>query len=662
MLLIFPLFAFLLFVLICLEKGIEWRRSILIASVFWGTCLTAITEALSVPRMLTRSLVAVSWLAICIVGLLWWLILRRRPRQLKPDPLHREHLEGSTKALLAVGGLVVLLVAITAILAAPSTQDSMEYHLPRVVMWMSNHSVRFFPTPNYCQLIYGPWAEYAMMHTYLLWGTDRFVNLVEAISLLGCGIGVSLIAKLLGAGPRGQVLAAVISVTIPSGILEASGPQNTYVVSFWIVSTVAFLISAVDDPGWFNIVCAGLAAGLAIETKGTAYILLPFLVLACWWMSSVPTRLQLLRRSAVCLLLVLAINMSQYLRCYTLSGTPTGLPLSFGEVQFTMGHVGMVGRLANSLRNIALHVGTPSNSINSRIEHVFRVTMQGMGVNPDDSQATIWGEPFHLNHLSLNEVTAGNPLNLVLFVVLIGVIFWKRQWITERKVLLYALGIVLSFVLFSALLRWQMWSARYHLPLFVAASALAGVVLEKYCSRRFAVGVGVIFLAWGLIYASMNRFRSLLPVGRLHSVWEARPLLYFADDHEKVAANNIAVADAVNQSHCSNVAIDSYTTLPDAEIKHSPTSFFVYPLLALMHADGSKRTVWYSGVHNLTLKYANADPHPAPCAVVCLSCARVSEKWAQYEGVGGRASVFDNIVVFGPGGTVSNSGQAGSGN
>jgi hypothetical protein len=40
-----------------------------------------------------------------------------------------------------------------------------------------------------------------MMHMHLLWGGDRFVNLVEFFSLLGSVIGVSLIAKMLGAGP-----------------------------------------------------------------------------------------------------------------------------------------------------------------------------------------------------------------------------------------------------------------------------------------------------------------------------------------------------------------------------------------------------------------------------------------------------------------------------
>jgi hypothetical protein len=144
----------------------------------------------------------------------------------------------------------------------------MEYHLPRTILWMSNHNVRFFAKPDYCQLIFGPWAEYAMMHVNLLWGSDRFVNFVEVFAMLGSVVGVSRIAKHLGASYRGQALAAIFAATIPEGILEASGPMNTWVVSFWIVAMVLFLLRWNEQPRWGNAVSAGIAA----LTKGTAYV------------------------------------------------------------------------------------------------------------------------------------------------------------------------------------------------------------------------------------------------------------------------------------------------------------------------------------------------------------------------------------------------------
>jgi len=655
LLLILPIASFILFYLILREKGIDWRQAALAAAVFWGTCVVVITETLSAPRMLTRNAVAISWLGICVASLVYLTVPRRcSPRPLPSEESSSAALDRATTGLLIATVIIILLVFITAVVASPATWDAMEYHLPRVVMWMSNHSVRFFPTSDYCQLIYGPWAEYAMMHADLLWGGDRFVNLVEFFSMLGCGIGVSLIAKRLGAGLRGQALAAVICATIPEGVLEASGPMNTYVVSFWIVTAVAFLMFWNEDPSWFNTVCVGLAAGLALLTKGTAYIFLLFLVLTCWWMGSAPARIRFLKRSAIFLLLIFALNVPQYLRNYEFSGSPLGLPLpvEYPRVQLTMAHVTVRGTLANVIRNISLHLGTPSAGVNAKIERIVRVAIHGLGANPDDPGAIWLGMPFQMSHFSLDEVHAGNPLHLALLLFSVGIVFWKWREVSQRKAIWYALGIIAAFVFFCAMLRWQMWSSRYHLALFALGSALTGYVLDRYFSRRLGTVVGILLLTYALPFAAMNRTRSLVPWNRVDDVYHPRPDLYFDDSHESSAPANIAAANAVNQLDCRNIAIDSY--LEDPEIKHSPRSLFVYPLLTLIHADGRARRVWYTGVDNLTTRFAARQTHPAPCAVICLECAKVPAKWAEYRDVGGRASVFDYIVVFSANGSTAN--------
>src|ERR1700680_2943890 len=317
MLLILPVVAFLIFFLILRERGEEWRWALLGAAIFCGTCVVAITELLSIPRLISRGPVAVSWAVICAAGFFYFRSLGRSSLVRVPSATaERTPTDVREKWLLGGVAAIVLFVGISAIVAPPNKWDAMDYHLPRVVMWISNHSVRFYPTPDYCQLIYGAWSEYAMMHTQLLWGTDRFVNFVDFLSMLGALIAVSLIAKKLGAGPRGKILAAVVCATIPQGLLEASGPMNTYVVSFWIATLVAFFLRWNDDPTWFNTICIGLAAGLAIFTKGTAYITLPFVLLACWLMGRVSSRILLLKRAALLLALVLVINGPLFLRNY----------------------------------------------------------------------------------------------------------------------------------------------------------------------------------------------------------------------------------------------------------------------------------------------------------------------------------------------------------
>jgi hypothetical protein len=661
MLLLLPFIAFLLLFRILREKEIDWRRAALGAAVLWGSCVVVITETLSVPRLVTRNAVAICWLVVCVAELLYLRVLQHRTCPVTHDrEFSGETLDRSTKGLLVGVGIIVLLVGITAVVSAPNVWDAMEYHLPRVTMWMSNRSVDFFPTPDYAQLIWGPWAEYAMMHMHLLWGDDRFVNLIEFFSLLGSVIGVSLIAKMLGAGPRGQILAAVVCATIPEGILEASGPMNTYVVAFWIMTTVVFLMSSNEDPSWLNTICSSLAAGLALLTKGTAYIFLPFLVLACWWMGRTPARILFLKRSAIILLLILALNAPQNLRCYKLTGSPLGFPLptQYPRLKIVADNISARGALASLLRNVSVHLGTPSEALNSRIDGLLHSAILRLGVSPDDPNYIFMADPFHSNHFSLHEIHAGNPIQLALLLLALGFVGWKALHIENRQHFWYGAGLVSAFILFCVLVRWTEWTSRYHLPIFVLGSALIGVAFEQLFSRRTATVVGFALLALAMPFAIANRTRSLIPWVRVNDVYHPRSVLYFADSHETLASANIAAAQAINQMHCDRIAID--TNIQGSEVGWTPRSMYVYPLFAMIHADGSSRRVWYTAVQNQTIRYSHQGD--SPCAVICLDCAKSPGKWEEYRKVGGRSSVFDYIVVFSAEGAISNSGPISGGN
>ncbi|MBV8780117.1 MAG: glycosyltransferase family 39 protein [Phycisphaerae bacterium] len=614
---------------------------------FLGSAVVLITEILSVPRWVSRGGVAIAWLVVCAAGLIA-LSRTKDPDAIEYDPQivgDREKLDLVTRALLCVSAFMAVLVAITAVLAPPSGIDGMVYHMPRVAMWISNHNVGFFPTANYTQLIYGAFAEYSMLHTMELWGSDRFVNLVQFFSFLGSAVAVSYIVKRLGGGRWAQALGALVCISIPEGVLEASGPMTTYSNAFWIASTVAFLLAQNEDPSWLNTVCVGLGAGLAIFTKGTTYIILPFLVLACWWVATRESKVLFLKRCLVMVALIFVVNGPQYVRNYQFNGKPLGLPMDYGAVDFRIQDIGIRSTAASILRNISLHTGTPLESLNEKEEKFYRAAMRSFGVDADDDRQVIWAEPFIVNHMSFQELLAGNPWHFALLLIALALIFAKAGDPANRVVLWYSVGLITAFVAFSALLKWQRWSSRYFLPFFVLGAAIIAMALSRYVSRRVVTLIAVFLVSWGLLNASINRFRSLVPFGHWQTAYEPRKTMYFSYNNEYMAPSYIAAAEEVNKTDCANVGIDSYTALSDHDIKRSPDSFFTYPILAIIHADGRTRNAWFAGVHNLSAKYAASQPHAAACAIVCLDCAKTPAKWQEYAKFQNHA-VFQDAVVF----------------
>jgi 4-amino-4-deoxy-L-arabinose transferase-like glycosyltransferase len=98
--------------------------------------------------------------------------------------------------------------------------------------------------------------------------------------MVGSLIGVSLIVERLKRTSRAALLSAVVAATVPMGVLQASSTQNDYVVTFWLVCAAYSILTTMDAGSMplSHAAAIGVASGLAILTKGTAYVyLLPFL-------------------------------------------------------------------------------------------------------------------------------------------------------------------------------------------------------------------------------------------------------------------------------------------------------------------------------------------------------------------------------------------------
>jgi hypothetical protein len=642
-----PLAAYLATFWVLRLRGEGLRSAALGAAVYWGVFLALITEILSVPRLIARPALSVAWLTYALVAFGYGRALHRSvsrrdevgiedQQKLRAKPLDKME-------WLLLSGIVFLvtLVGITAILSAPNNWDAMAYHMSRVAAWMTNRDVNLYPAFYSVQLWMSPWAEYAILHLDVLYGGDRLANLVELLSMIGTITGASLIAKQLGASVRGQLFAAVAIAALPEGVLEASGAMNTYVGGFWCVVAIYYFLRWNERQSWDIAFAMGSAVGLAILTKGTSYVFLPCVLLACWWMGSSVARNRLLVRLPVFLVIVLALNGPLYVRNYRLSGSPLGFASAFGDDpqrQVRNSRVSPSIAFSSTVKNLALHIATPSGAVNQRSERAIMWTLRRLGIDPSDPASTYRGG-FHLNGFSSNEARAGNPLQLAL-IGLTCLLLCSRR-IGDRKLRLYALGLAASFVLFCTLIRWQPWNSRYHLPLFALGMGLVGVVLERSWNRFVLSVVACLLLVSALPFAVFNSLRPLAPWPRASIFRQSMLESYFADSHDRWMNSYVSAAKFVASSECKSIGVDS--SLED----------FDYPLYPLLNVGHSDREVRYAGVNNLTLAYARSDSKP-PCAVICLRCANAPAKWAEYRDLGRSASVFDEIAVFSQNGDLPN--------
>jgi Dolichyl-phosphate-mannose-protein mannosyltransferase len=630
-----PLAAYALLFLLA-DPAAGRRAAAIHAAVMWGAAVAAITEILSLFHAIAAPELAAAWLLmdLAAAGYLW---RRQRVAPLPWRALFRgalAQLDGLEIALLA--GVLCLLAGVVAaaLIAPPNTTDAMVYHLPRIVHWLHNRSVAFYATHEIRQLQMPPWAEYAMLQFHGLSGGDRFDNLVQCFSLGGCLLGVSLIAEMLGAGLRGQVLAAVVCATIPQALLEASGAKNDCVTAFWLVALVWYLFRFGRDTDVRSVCGIGAALGLACLTKSTALVIAPPLM-AALLLVRVPGQPKGIWRRGLTLacLLALALNAPQFVRNYRLFhsilGPSAGAPPD--GYRYTNDTFGAGPLLSNVLRNLALHASTPLGSVNHAVEAGVVRILGTMGENANDPRTTWDYTEFHVPPLNLHEAIAGNPQDALLILLVCGILLWHWKAAPLRSAWLLAVGLAAAFLLFCEVFRWQPWHTRLHLPFFVLWSAVIGTVLAGYCSRGAIAALGVLLLLSAAPDVFANQLRPI--AGGAWNIFSTpREDLYFADlSYLKTPYQQ--AAQFVESSHCPEIGLDLSQTRNE------------YPLYALLHDLTGSKPIRNAYVTNASRVYDAATDVPPAC-LICPDCALGRPGWVALAGQYRSVKLFGNVSVL----------------
>jgi len=493
------------FCLLNLAATNPWRLAFTKSAVIWGLLVVADTEVLSLLGLMTAWWLAAAWaLESVLAAYSAW---RRHVEVGALFRLPSRHWFRHP-GLIAIAPVAIIVAAIGVIawVAPPNTWDSMTYHLARVSHWVADGTVAFYPTNIVRQLYSPPWSEYAVLQLQVLSGTDQFANLVQWFSMAGSVIVASSIAQQLGVPARGQALAAIVVATLPMGILQASSTQTDYVTAFWLLCSVSFALAFIERSWLRGAAWFGSALGLALLTKGTAYLFAaPLVVMVGAW-ALIRLRQKVIYPAVVMLCIPLVINAGHFVRNEALFHNPLGANQESAQlVNTTFTPQALV---SNAVRGATVQLGTPDPNLNHLMERAVAKLHSGvLHIGLNDPSTTWPGATFQINSLSFDEDYAGDPLQALLaiaaIVLAIGMAFRRGP----PLLLMYALGLVFAYLTFAAYLKWQPWHARLELPLLVVSAPLVGAVAARVSSARVTAALGAVLLIASIPWVIDNQTR-----------------------------------------------------------------------------------------------------------------------------------------------------------
>ena len=480
------------------------RQGFVVATVVHTLCVVGATELLSMPAILRLPQVAAFWAIATVLAAMW--LWRSRG---SGHPLRRRLRRAGSRSVgqrLELAGVAVVLVAVflIGVVSPPNNWESMTYRMMRVVMWLQQGSVEHYATPYLPQLYHSPLISWHALHLHLLAGGDRFANAAEWLGLAGCGVAASLIARELRAPLRAQVLAAVLATTLPAAVLQGSSTHGNVLAAYWLLCAALLFVQHLRRPAWWRLACCGAAAGFAVLTKPTMYVIGPPVALALGLYGAIACRRP--KRTALALAAVLAIavgvNLGHYARNWQVFGDPMSPP---GQRDHINERFGVDVLAANLVRNSLLHWGLPSAKFNEALLAAAAELLDGI---PDLPEATL-GTPLAVKGIQgrFHEALSANFLHYWLLAIsAIGLAFLRKRAPPSTSAALTGwllAGWLLAIVVFSGVLQWERGNTRYDVGLFMLGCPLAATFLAAASRARKLVQERCLrTVAWLFLVAS----------------------------------------------------------------------------------------------------------------------------------------------------------------
>lgn len=495
-------------------------------SLVAGGLLVAITEGLGALRLLAPLPVVLTGIAAVAAAWgmrSWWL-----GPVATPAADASGWREGRGWWMVIAGCLVLTFVA--GFFGAPNAWDGLTYHLPRVERWVEQRHLGFWPTSIDRQLWMSPLGGYAILQFRVLTGGDRLAFLPSWLAYLGCILLAARVARQLGGDQRQAAFGALGMASLPVAVLHASSVQTDLLVAFWALCAASLALDAIRDRAvasdWRHGAWLGVAVGLAVATKGTAWLaLLPWLLLYGMAVVRAGGVRGAIRPGLIGVLIILALNAPHLARNLEVFGDPLGDPVARGFLRLSPWTPNAAA--ANLLANLSLHLGTPWAGWNEWwTTAITGIQRQILSVDPGALFPYFGG--FQVGAYVAHESVAGNPAHLMAGLLLVGATLarWRSPEQAARR--WWILAGVTAVVFHGATIRWQPYGARLQLAALVWLAPAVAVAWRSHAAR-LATAAGLLMVAGPALLGNTLRplagERSVFQVPRRAQYFAERPAL-----------------------------------------------------------------------------------------------------------------------------------------
>jgi len=551
-----PLLQFiLLYFSICylLKNKASFRReSFILAAVGWSACIVLPLEILNFSKNITLPFLTAYWILLSAgtAGLL----MRVNKDNVRLFPFSFKSLPPFEKFQLIIIAAIMLLTWLTAFMSAPNSWDTLNYHMSRVAFWTQNGSINHYPTPEFRQLYFQPWVEYAALHFQILSGTDRLANLICWFGYVGSVIGAGFLVSLFGSDRRTQILTMLLCATVPTLIIEAPSMRVSPVVAMFAICFVILLMLFKKEPSFYLIVFAGGALGVGLLTKGTMYLVIaPFVV---WFVFVIFKKVGISK--AIFYLLIfgavaILINAGFFIRNYYQVQDVLG-PASMRKWGLTEElSPGLV--FSNILRTIVYQLGNPINQWNDWLVGLVKNIHEALNINIIDPRSTASATPFHVA-VSTYEDSVTNFLQVLLWLIGIPALLWSALKKKEGSLVTYLICLLAAFVSVAVMIKWTNQATRYFCAHYALASVAAGIFIERFFRKKAWV-VGILVLTFSLTaipYVFRNNMRRLVSTSKQTVFNTTRMDQYFRMDSSLIPPYTSAV-NAVKSMECDQIGL-----------------------------------------------------------------------------------------------------------